>query len=66
MWSVQYPELPSQGSVLTLRTKVYSCLTESSACLAPFSMRYLVTLVPSGEGENFSEIDLGNVFSHRK
>jgi len=64
--SVQYPELPSQGSVLTLRMKVYSCLTESNACLAPNSLRFLVTLLPSGEGENFSEIDLGNVFSHQK
>merc|ERR1719184_204187 len=33
VWSVQYPELPSQGSLLTLRMKVYPCLTESSACL---------------------------------
>ena len=49
-----------------LALQVYSCLTESNACLAPISLCYLVTLLPSGEGENFSEIDLGNVFSHQK
>jgi len=64
VWSVQYPEMASQGSVLTLRMKVYPCLTESNACLAPVSLRYLVTLVPTKEGEGFSEIELGNVFSH--
>ena len=46
--------------------QVYSCLTESNACLAPTSLRYLVTLVPSEGGENFSEVDLGSVFSHQK
>jgi len=61
--SVQYPELPTQGSLLTLRMKVYSCLMESSACLAPSSLRFQVTLLPASDGENFSEIDLGNVFS---
>jgi len=66
VWSVQYLELPSQGSLLILRMKVYSCLAESSACLAPTSLRYLITLVPSEEGENFSEVDLGNIFSHQK
>jgi len=64
--SVQYPELQSQGSLLTLRMKVYSCLTESSACLAPSSLRFQVTLLPASDGENFSEIDLGNMFSHYK
>ena len=46
--------------------QVYPCLTESSACLAPTSLRYLVTLVPSEGGENFSEVDLGSVFSYQK
>ena len=52
-----------QPLVLTSDLQVYSCLTESSACLAPSSLRFQVTLLPASDGENFSEIDLGNVFS---
>lgn len=60
VWSLQHPELPEKGAVVSLRIKLYVCNIDTAACMVR-SIKHNITLLPSDEERDFLEFSIGNL-----